>query len=143
MQPRPTSSNNAKSCARIGKPRPLGQSPSPHQRRTTAIQILITSHSLFSWQPDYMHSFVYARSRSILHKCYKSLPGRMTPDIDEHNHGNLPHANFDTRGDAWRAASKQFQSDAVMKAQAPKGVRAMSPAQKMRAAEQLYRASLP
>ena len=62
----------------------------------------------------------------------------MTQDIDEHNHGNLPHANFDTRGDAWRAASKQFQSDAVMKAEAQKVLQAMSPAQKLRAAERLY-----
>src|SRR5260370_6410408 len=96
MQPRPTSSNNAKSCARIGKPRPLGRSPNPRQRRTTAIQILITSHSLFSWQPAYMHSFVYARSRSILHKCYKSMPGWMILDFDEYNHHNHSHATFDT-----------------------------------------------
>ncbi len=62
----------------------------------------------------------------------------MTQDIDEHNNGNLTHANFDTRRDAWRTASKQFQSDAVMKAEAQKVLQAMSPAQKLRAAERLY-----
>src|SRR5260370_2192860 len=114
MQPRPTSSNNAKSCARIGKPRPLGQSPSPHQRRTTAIQILITSHSLFFWQPAYMHSFVDARGRSILHKCYKSLPGRMTQDIDYPNHVTLPNPNFAPPAAPTPTSSKHFNSNAVM-----------------------------
>jgi hypothetical protein len=46
--------------------------------------------------------------------------------------------NFEARIDAWCAPAKQLQSVAVVKTEAQRVLQAMSPAQKLRAAERLY-----
>src|SRR6267154_2432937 len=44
MRPRPSCSNNEKSCARIGNPRPRGRSPGPQRDRTAAIRPPLDGH---------------------------------------------------------------------------------------------------
>src|SRR5882762_955482 len=44
MRPRPSCSNNEKSCARIGNPRPRGRLPGPQRDRTAAIRPPLDDH---------------------------------------------------------------------------------------------------
>jgi hypothetical protein len=84
-----------------------------------------------------------ATEPKVLHRCKPRKDGPLESVFSELTRRHPPNLRFCTfkfeaRSDAWCAPAKQLQSVAAVKTEAQRVLQAMSPAQKLRAAERLY-----